>query len=73
MTITIIPNEYISMGRTVVNVALGWEKNLRESFVEASKFPGSLNTGKKEHFTILKSHIFFLLWAIYIIKMMLEV
>lgn len=56
------------MGRIVVDVALGWKKNLRESFVEASKFPVSINTGTKECFTILKSHIFFLLWSTYIIK-----
>lgn len=73
MTERIIPNRCISMGRTVVNVALGWEKNLRESFVKASQCPGSRNTSTKECFTILKSHIFFLLWSIHKIKIMLEV
>lgn len=73
MTVRIIPNKCISIGRIVVNVALGWEKNLRQSFVKASKCPGSINTGTNECFTILKSHTFFLLWSIHNIKIMLEV
>lgn len=60
-------------GRIVVNAAPGWEKNFRELFVEASEFPGSINTGRVECFTILKSHIFFLFGLHTSLKMMLEV
>lgn len=56
------------MGRIVANVASGGEKNFRELFVEASKLTGSIHTGMKKCFTILTSHIFFLLLSTYIVK-----